>query len=303
MKTMTPDRALAAILTLACCCFASFSGCVPMPEDALREMKTAAADEPPYKGLDPGHKTYETAHFLVKAYTTETAVAQSVICEQNYARLMNDLGLYSFAPARPYNVVVYRNAEEFARQTGQPRWSGGLAYGNAILIYESESSAAVLAHEMTHLIFNEFMGMANTADLKWVNEGVAVYEETRASVPSRTAYSRRMAELVAVNPIPFSQMLVLSPQTLSESAPQPENGAVQAPQDAAGRNLMVERWYAQAGSVASFMISEGGSLGFSIFITRLKAGDTVDSAVNAAFPGLWRNLGDLEKAWLLHIKG
>jgi len=260
-----------------------FTACVPMPQEALEGQPPAAkADVPPYKGLEPGYKTYETAHFLVQAYTTETAVAQSVVCEQNYNRVMNDLGLYSFAPVKPYNVVVYRSVEEYIRQTGQPKWSGGMAYGNAILIYESEGAAAILAHEMTHLIFNEFMGLANSPDFKWVNEGMAVYEESRASAVSKAAYSRRFTNMVAPNPIPFSQLINLAPQGEEQTA-------------------AVERWYAEAGSVVGFMIKEGGTLGFSIFITRLKAGATADSAISEAFPGLWKNLRDLERAWTLEI--
>ena len=100
------------------------NGCVPMPEGALQEMAPPArADEPPYTGLGPGAKDYETAHFLVKAYFTDVAVAYSVVCEQSYGRIMSDLGLYSFAPAKPYNIVVYRDAGEFLMKTGQPRWS------------------------------------------------------------------------------------------------------------------------------------------------------------------------------------
>ncbi|HBB68148.1 MAG: hypothetical protein A2X28_05795 [Elusimicrobia bacterium GWA2_56_46] len=279
-------KSLLRLASLPLCLFTSIfflGGCVPVPEGALKDLAPAAqANEPPYKGLGPGHKTYESAHFLVKAYATETAVAHSVVCEETYNRIMNDIGLYSFAPVKPYNVVVYKNADEYLAQTGQPRWSGGVAYGNAILIYESESSAAVLAHEMTHLIFNEFMGLANSAEFKWVNEGVAVHEETRASPVSRNFYRERVSALVTPNPIPFSQMINLAPQG----------------EQIAG----VERWYAQAGSVISFMIRDGGSLGFSIFISRLKAGDTSDAAAAQAFPGLWNNMGDIEKAWLLSVK-
>ena len=48
------------------------------------------------------------------------------------------------------------------------------------------------------------------------------------------------------------------------------------------------------------MIKEGSTLGFSIFITRLKAGATMDSAVGEAYPGLWKNLRDVERGWLLY---
>jgi hypothetical protein len=240
------------------------------------------ATEPPYTGLAPGSKTYESAHFLVKAYSSETAVSYSVICEESYNRVMGDVGLYSFAPAKPYNIVVYKDADEYIKKTGQPNWSGGISYGNAILVYESQGAAAILAHEMTHLIFNEFMGLAGSGDFKWINEGLAVYEETRASVSSKTAYSRRVASLVEPNPIPFSQMINLAPQGEQTAA--------------------VEQWYAQAGSVVAFMINEGGSLGFSIFITRLKSGSTPDAAAAEAFRGLWKDIGEIEKAWLLSAK-
>ena len=280
---------LLRFVPLQLCLFASMfflHGCVPMPQDALNDLPPAAqADVPPYQGLEPGHKTYETAHFLIKAYTTEIAVAQSVICEAAYSRIMNDLGLYSFAPAKPYNVYVYKDRDEYLRdeyvKKTKSEWTGGMVYGNAILIYESEGSAAVLTHEMTHLIFNEFMGLANSVDFKWVNEGVAVYEESRTSAASRAAYSQRFSSMVSPNPIPFSQMVTLAPQG------EQQTGAV-------------ERWYAQAGSAVAFMIKEGGTLGFSIFITRLKAGDTMDAAVGAAFPGLWQNMREMEKAWLLY---
>jgi len=285
------------LLALPVFCLAA-AGCVPMPEEALREMAPPAqANEAPYAGLEPGAKDYETAHFMVKAYSNDVAVAYSVLCEQAYSRIMNDLGLYSFAPARPYNIVVYKDHEEYARKTGQPRWSGGMAYGNAILVYESEGAGAVLAHEMTHLVFNEFMGLRNSADFKWINEGIAVYEEGRASAVSRAAYHRRLVELVVPNPIPFSQFVNMPPPGFSEEA-----GGQAAAEDPAA-NASVERWYAQAGSAASFMINEGGTLGFSLFIARLKAGDPADAAVSSAFSGLWRNLADMERAWLLHIRG
>ncbi|MBI4801777.1 MAG: hypothetical protein HY796_04545 [Elusimicrobia bacterium] len=261
----------------------SLCSCVPVSQEMLKGMAPPAqAVEAPYKGLEPGYKTYETAHFLIKAYSTETAVSYSVICEGDYRRLMNDLGLYSFAPAKPYNVVVYKDLEEFMGKTGQPKWSGGVAYGNAILIYESEGSAAVLSHEMTHLIFNEFLGLANSNSLKWLNEGLAVYEETQGYWQSKADYSRRLSSLVVGNPIPFLQMINLAPQ--------------------GERDAVVERWYAQCGSVAAFLIKEGGTLGFSIFLSRIRDGATVDAAAAEAFTVLGKNLAEIEKAWLLYIK-
>ena len=213
-------------LLLLCCC-----GCVDVPMGGVAD---AASDkqpvEIPYKGLDPGYKNIETAHFALQAYTSSGASLYASMCEDNYSRLMQDLGLYSFVPARPYNIIVYRDGPEYHAKTSQPDWSGGATYGNALLLYEGDALKATMSHEMTHLVFNEFMGLGQAAGLRWLNEGVAVYEESRSSQFSASSYAARVAESVAPNPIPFSQMTNLVPQNESE------------------RN--VDRWYAQVGSVA-----------------------------------------------------
>jgi len=270
-------RKLCFPLLLLCC------ACVDVPTATGPDAAAARLPvESPYKGLDPGFKTEETAHFSLSAYTSSGASLYSSLCEENYTRIMQDLGLYSFVPARPYNVVVYRDAAEFHAKTGQPEWSGGAAYGNALLLYEGDGLRATLAHEMTHLVFNEFMGLGRTEGLRWLNEGVAVYEESRSSQLSSAYYAARVANSVAPNPIPFSQMVNLAPQNESQ------------------RN--VDRWYAQVGSVAGFMVRQGGAFNFSSFLSRLRDGATVDAALALTYAGFWKDLSDVEKAWLLEVK-
>ena len=84
---------------------------------------------------------------------------------------------------------------------------------------------------------------------------------------------------VANNPIPFSQMVNLAPQN-------------EAQKD-------VDRWYAQVGSVVGFMIRRGGSFNFSLFLSRLRDGASVDKALEAAYGGLWNDLAAVERAWKL----
>lgn len=261
---------------LLCCC-----ACVEVPMGGAPLPVTAQPVESPYKGLDPGYKTEETAHFAVQAYSTQAALLYSGLCEENYSRIMQDLGLYSFVPARPYNVVIYRDAAEFHAKTGQPDWSGGAAYGNALLLFEGEGLKATIGHEMTHLVFNEYMGLSQSPGLRWLNEGVAVYEESRSNQASAAFYDERVRSAVAPNPIPFSQMTNLAPQSESQ------------------RN--VDRWYAQVGSVAGFMIRQGGSFSFSIFLSKLRDGASVDKALEDTYAGMWKTLSEVEKAWKLEI--
>ncbi len=263
---------------LLCCC-----SCVDVQTNG--ELAPEASVLPvvsPFKGLDPGYKSQETAHFAVDAYTPAATALYASLCEENYSRIMQDLGLYSFVPARPYNVTVYRDAAEYHSKTGQPDWSGGATYGNALLLYGGGGLKATLGHEMTHLVFNEFMGLGQARQLRWLNEGVAVYEESRANQSSSAFYTARLADSVASNPIPFSQMVNL------------------APQDDANRG--VDRWYAQVGSVAGFMIRQGGSFNFSLFLGKLRDGAAMDKAIGETYNGMWASLADVEKAWKLEVQ-
>lgn len=266
-------------LLLACLC-----ACVEVPREGDASL-AAAIPLPvasPYRGLDPGFKTNETAHFVTSAYTSSGAALYSALLEENYSRIMQDLGLYSFVPARPYNVTIYRDAAEFQQKTGQPEWAGGAAYGNALLLYEGDHLKATLGHEMTHLVFGEFMGLSQAASLRWLNEGVAVYEETRSNQESAAVYAMRVRDTVRNNPIPFSQMVNLAPQSESQ------------------RN--VDRWYAQVGSVVSFMIRSGGSFNFSLFLGRLRDGASVDKALSETYGAMWPDFRALEKSWKLEVQ-
>ena len=258
---------------------ACLSACVPLPEDYVLQpvqiAMTAPADP-----LDPGYLEKETAHFRISSYSDIDAYAED--CEAFYSAIMRETGLYSFVPPQPYRISIYRDSQEYHSKTKMPEWSGGAAYGNALLLYSGPSFAATAAHEMTHLVFNEFMGLGGSdRNILWINEGLAVYMETKASQASESAYYRIFRDSILGNPIPFSQMIVLAPQ--NESA------------------RSSERWYAQAWSVVSFMLARGGSFNFSVFLGRIKAGDTLDQALSYAYKD-WQNLSALENAWLLYIK-
>ncbi len=261
----------------------SFSSCVSLNNEALQsEPVNSKAIKPPYTGLGPGAKSKETIHFLVKAYSNEAAEKYSLLCERHYRRIMGDLGMYSFVPSRPYNIIIYKDREEYIFKTKQPEWSGGITYGNAILVYEDNYASSILAHEMTHLIFNEFMGLSSGPQLIWLNEGLAVYEEMRSSPKAQNIYDNRFSRFVARNPIGFNQMMSMS--SLDD------------------KNIIVEKWYAQVGNLIGFMISEGGSMSFYVFLKSIKEGYSLNDAIKEAFTGHWENSRELEKSWLISIR-
>lgn len=263
---------LPALLTL--------SACVSLPEDVLKAhmLEAPVPDQAPYGDLDPGSKTVETSRFLVRAYSNEVAQAYATFCEDSYTRLMSDLGLYSFAPSAPYNIVVYAGKEEYLAKARQAEWSGGVAYGNAIYVYENDAARGVIAHEIAHLVFKEFMGGTDYSQLTWLNEGIAVHAEKAALPASADAYAARVASLVRPSPLSFTALASMPPS-------------------AAQTGAAVEKWYAQAGSLVTFMIRAGGNFNFYLFLRKLKEGLPVDSAVGEAFAGAWRDMSDVEAAW------
>ncbi len=250
---------------------AALGGCVPLAPGTFPEER-GEISRSGFGDLDPGAKSQTSLHFEVKAYGSDRAKAVSDLAEECYSRIMRDTGLYSFLPGGAYPIVLYADHAEFQRKTGLPPWSAGAAVGNSITSFDGAHLPGVLSHEMTHLIFNEHMGSRH-ADLRWINEGLAVFEE----VESLPASARRGFAEGGRMPLPFSQMVSLAP--LSEE----------------GRS--VNAWYAQVGSVVRFMIERGGRVGFSQFLSALRDGRPIDEAVRAGFPGLWGDFSALEKAW------
>lgn len=272
-------RKAAALLTAALA-----AACVPVPDELSGEIAPAGpsqAQDGPFAPLDAGAAQLDSLHFTVRCYGQQEARQISDSAEASYNRIMVDTNLFSFQPRRLYQIVVYGSAEEYRRKTHQPGWSGGATVGNAIYTYQGPGLPMTVAHEMTHLIFHEFMGpqlVANT-DLRWINEGLAVYEENKAAnangYPGDIFASIR--PLVRSQPLPVDQLVHLVP--------------------ASERERTVNEWYAQAESMIQYMIDRGGRLGFSSFLSAIRDGRGVDFALGQSFPGVFRDLNDFSQSW------
>ena len=266
-------RMLAAALLIA------LGACVPNPE--------AMQDEPPrlnaliegaFPGLDPGANEQQTLHFLVKAYGSDLARVAGDQAEAAYNRIMTDTGLYTFRPRELYRIVLYGSQDEYRRKTGQPEWSSGLAVGNALYLFFGGRQEPVMAHEMSHLIWHEYMGGRLVQEHRWVNEGLAVYQEFKAQAPRGSGgMFTSLLPMLRAQPIPMDQMQRLVP--LNE------------------RGYDVSLWYAQAESMVRFMIERGGRIGFSQFLNALRYDKSLDQAVAEGFPGSWRTLEELDRDW------
>ena len=248
-------------------------GCVTLPAEYLpvAHNPSAAATrdiEPP----GPGAVAHASALFLVRAYGSERAAELAAMADEDYQRVMAHTGLFSFRPGGLYPVAVYRGQDEYLAKTGAPRWSGGVAVGNAIYTYESPTIANTLAHEISHLIFQEYMG--GPGRLGWFNEGLAVYEELQVSPPDKRREIEEWLASAHESPMPFSEMVTYRPG-----------------------DRRTHQWYGQSASVARYLVEGGGRTGVARFLEATRAGSNVDQALAQGFPALCTDLASLERHW------
>ena len=259
----------------------ALAGCIAVPgamdvDHLARPQNITGEVFPP---LDAGASEQGSLHFLARAYGSGKAMQAADLAETAYQRIMVDTGLSSFRPLGGlYKIVLYAGADEYHKKTGQPAWSSGLSVGNSIYTYEGAHLESVISHEMSHLIFYEYMGRSDL-ELRWVNEGLAVYEESKAGQPASGG---------AAPPLPpWPQgWEPLSLDSVVRMVPASE------------RERSVSAWYQQAHSMVRFLIERGGRIGFGQFLAALKGGASVDKALADGFPGSWRDLADFYSAWV-----
>ncbi|MCX5797170.1 MAG: peptidase MA family metallohydrolase [Elusimicrobia bacterium] len=261
---------------------AGLCACMDLPESAAPAVGGASAImRLPFQPLDPGAYEQVSLHFKVSAYGADNAHQISSQAEGFYTNIMTDTNLFSFMPSGLYEIVVYASHEEYVRKTGQPDWSGGVTYGNAICSYNGPQLLQTIAHEMTHLIFNEYMGRPRR-DLLWLNEGLAVYEQAKAASGTRVPAELfgRIRQQVRSQPLALEDILGFVPLGERTDADQ-----------------KVSLWYAQSESLVQFMIERGGRIGFSQFLPALKDGKGFDEAIRSAYIGVWSDLPGFYRAW------
>jgi hypothetical protein len=230
-----------------------------------------------FPDIDPGGTSLSSLHFTLKGYTEADIRPISVTAENLYNKIGSDTGLYSFLASGSYTIVVYRDREEYIRKTHQPDWSRAVATGGSIYLYPGSDLEPVLAHEMTHLIFNSYL-QDKAASYRWLNEGLAMYEEFSLwPESSKNEFRSSSAKQLRENRMAFSQMTFFVPAT--------------------EERRMVDVWYQQVKSVTEFLLAQGSALNFANMLGAIKSGSDIDTAIANNYPGKFRNLSELEVAW------
>ncbi|MFA5319919.1 MAG: hypothetical protein WBE75_02905 [Candidatus Omnitrophota bacterium] len=127
----------------------------------------------------------KSVHFKVYYKSDPEHYVDSVIerAEDYYDSITEKLGFRRFnywTWDNACTINLYSSREDYLRSTNHPEWSGGSANIRKRSIdtffHASDFLETTLPHEMTHLIFREFVGYDRWLPL-WLDEGIACSQE------------------------------------------------------------------------------------------------------------------------------
>lgn len=207
----------------------------------------------------------KSEHFVIH-YETTPDFAKKVLksAETEYDRITKNLSYTRFGNYWTFEsrcvLRVYADKESYLRsRPGIPAWSAGYAEYATRTISGFRGSdkflSTVLPHEITHLIFNDFVGSAAKVP-KWFSEGVALSQEKNM----RAQFVQLVGK--AIHQHYFIPIYMLK--------------------DSAFEGIHTYQYtylaYAEAGLLIDYLISRYGSEGFTGLCRRLKQGAGFEQA-------------------------
>ena len=224
-------------------------------------------------------------HFVVK-YNTTQKFAQKVLnkAEAEYERITKNLGYARHDKYWTFNdrctIYVHADKESYLNaRPGVPSWSAGYADYSTRTIsgYQGADKflSTVLPHEITHLIFNDYVGRTSGIP-KWFLEGVALSQEQG----DREQFHQNVGK--AIHQHYFIPIYLLSDEGFK----------------GAHTYDFTNLSYAEAALLTDFLIKEYGDNRFVEFCRNLREGAVFEPAFSAAYKGVLASPADLEAKFL-----
>lgn len=226
-------------------------------------------------------------HFIIYHYKEDYEYAKDVLygSESHYQSIPRRLGLsqsFSFWTwENRVKIYIYPDRATFLEQTGSQGWSRAVAnYRTKVVSFYKGSDAAsflntVLPHELTHLLFREFVGVNSQVPL-WVDEGAAqLMEEGKAN--RAKSFVR---ELLGTDYfISVDTLMRLDIRRVREKE-------------------LVTIFYMESCAFLDFLVKNYGGSAFERFCKNIAEGKTFEEAFAASYS----STEELNKRWIEYLK-
>ncbi len=204
--------------------------------------------------------------------------------EKMHNRLRMDLGMLSpWMSKERIKLYLYKDSESYlAGEFNPPHWSNGLALFELKVVAvpdnpDRKELMRVIGHEMTHILFESYWWEAKKRPAAWLNEGLAMMEESDA--PGHPERSQ------------WFQLMVLNPGTF---LPLEEFFAITPAKDLHNPDIVAD-WYVQAYSIVYFLYRGHQRLQFKNFCSQLRDGRPLFESMWLAYR--YHDAAALEKDW------
>ena len=237
---------------------------------------------------DPSWHTKKTEHFIIYYHTAPQQYIDEVTdyAERYYNEICEEFGFTRYDSFWTWEnrakIFIYDDTKEYQEMTHQPGWSGA-----GVDIHSREIKTfinmrhfytAILPHELTHIIFREFVGRDIQLPL-WIDEGVATYMEKdyrgmRTKMVKTILGTKSFIPLEDLNGIRGLSQFI-SPDV----------------------------FYAEAASLIEFLLSVYGQEKFGAFCRELKelrSSATWKDAIEDTYG--FKNMADMNEKWLEFLK-
>ncbi|MFA5139509.1 MAG: hypothetical protein WC728_09785 [Elusimicrobiota bacterium] len=207
-------------------------------------------------------------------------------------RLKLDLSMFApWMSKERIRIHLYKGRESYLNGEFQPpSWSNGLTYSDKKTVVsfiqgEGRSTAEILSHEMTHVLFEGYWTEAGKTAPVWLNEGLAMLEEADdRSQPERSEWFQSMSLLTDEVVLPVGRLVEYVP---TQDTKEPTRDAVTL-------------WYIQSYSMVYFLYRAHSRMQFFNFVRGLREGSSLRESLWKVYR--FQSLAKFEEAWRRWLK-
>jgi len=256
-------------------------------KESLESKITSGVNLPVSKPLQFLTIKRETPHFVIYC-NDERLIGEIAAKVEGYYDIPIDLGLgeVGFWMKDKVHIYIYDTPMQYSQVTGQGVWTSGYSEFKTRSIYSYKDVQhlieAVIPHELTHLIFADFMNFSSNSP-KWLTEGLGMYEETKYCKAYIDNYQKILDQM--------RQGKYFSIENLTKIDISKERDIE-----------LIHFWYVESMSIVTYLIEVYGRGKLYTFCKNLREDMEVNEALKDAYSPDINSIAELTGRWLNYIK-